>query len=154
LNQILKTLLKHYLIGSFILVLIFWLVNELPDLNYINRHLTAFISTVISIPIFGLLISKLLDKYLTDNGFRVYFLSFLSIFATWILLFYTKALVVGFVQTFKTGEIEIIDSLIGYSIYQLWIYAGVGLIHGVSGGIFLGMELKRNFKQKTLQTLV
>ena len=111
-------------------------------------------SSVISIPLIGLLISKVLDKYLIENKLRAYLLSFLSIFFTWILLLYTKALVVGIVSTFETGEFEVIESLIGYSVYQLWIYAGIGLIHGVFGGIFLGMELKRNLNQKTQVTLV
>jgi hypothetical protein len=154
LTETFRILLKHYLIGSLVVALIFWFLNEIPNFDYINRHLLAFITTVISIPLIGLLISKLIDKYLADNGFRVYFLSFLSIFATWILLLYTKALVVGIISTFKTGEFEIIESLIGYSVYQLWIYAGIGLIHGVFGAIFLGMELKRNLNQKSQVTLV
>jgi len=49
----------------------------------------------------------------------------------------------GVLGTIRHGRLEIIDTLEGYAIYRLWFYWGVGIIHGLTGGFFLAMDLKK-----------
>jgi hypothetical protein len=151
LDETLKILLKHYGVGSLVAALVFWFVEEIPDPNDIERHGVAWVSTIISIPLAGLLVSKFIGRSMAQpGGFRVYLVSFLSLFSTWVLLLYAKALGVGLVATLRTGQEQLLDSLIGYTVFQLWVYAGIGLIYGILGGAFLGIELQGMYKQKTL----
>ena len=66
---------------------------------------------------------------------------------TWILTLYTKALTVGLFSTIESGQEKILESIAGYTIYQLWIYGGLGLIHGLLGGILLNLDLKKNLEK-------
>jgi len=61
---------------------------------------------------------------------------------------YFKALVIGIISSFEFERIRILESLAGYSIYQLWIYGIFGIIHGIVGGYFLSKELKNNEKKR------
>lgn len=89
-----------------------------------------------------LLFSKLKQS---DNG--LYILSTLTITMTWILVLYVKAAAVGIIASIENGQSEFIDSLIGFTIYQLWVYLGLGFIHGIISGIFLTIDLKKNIKK-------
>ncbi|MEA1787747.1 hypothetical protein U1E44_16745 [Arenibacter sp. GZD96] len=66
---------------------------------------------------------------------------------TWILTLYSKAFILGLYSTFEKGQASILESIAGYSIYQLWIYGGLGLIHGLLGGILLKYDLKKNVEK-------
>lgn len=66
---------------------------------------------------------------------------------TWILTLYSKAIVIGVYSTFEKGQGGILEAIAGYTIYQLWIYGGLGLIHGLLGGIFLNYDLKKNLEK-------
>lgn len=66
---------------------------------------------------------------------------------TWILTLYSKALAMGLYSTFEKGQERILEAIAGYTIYQLWIYGGLGLVHGLLGGILLNYDLKKNMKK-------
>lgn len=53
----------------------------------------------------------------------------------------------GLYSTIEKGQGRILDAIAGYTIYQLWIYGGLGLIHGLLGGIFLNYDLKKNLEE-------
>jgi hypothetical protein len=142
-----KILMRHYLIGIAITVLVFWSINEIPGLNYFRLHSAEWISTLIAIPIIGILISKIIHNRVTKTEKGVYFTSIISILVTWILTFYIKVMTVGIIDTIIKGRPEFIDSIIGFTIYQLWIYIGLVDFHGLIGGIFLKIDLKYNIEK-------
>ena len=139
-----KILLRHYIIGIAITVIVFWIINEIPILYYFQEHLKEWIATIISIPLIGLIMAKLLFKRLKRTEKRLYFYSALTILITWILVLYVKASTVGIVASIEQSRPEFIKSIIGFTVYQLWIYIGFGIIHGIIGGIFLKTDLNRN----------
>ncbi len=68
----------------------------------------------------------------------------------------SKAVVRGLYDTFEKGQEQVLEAIAGYTIYQLWIYGGLGLIHGFLGGILLDYDLKNNLdkiKKGTQQRL-
>ena len=91
--------------------------------------------------------SKYLTKNIGKEKQRYFGISFLALFTSWILILYLKALIIGIISSFEFGRIRILESLAGYSIYQLWIYAMFGITHGIFGGFFLSKELKNNEKK-------
>jgi hypothetical protein len=130
-----------------ITVIVFWLINEVPSLDYFKLHLTEFIATIVSIPIIGILMSKLLSNRLKKTENNLYFYSASTLGMTWILILYSKATIVGIVTTIETGQFKIFDSIIGYSIYQLWVFIGLGIINGIIGGIFLKIDINANLQK-------
>lgn len=62
---------------------------------------------------------------------------------SWIFNLYAKALAMGVLLTIENGQERILNSIFGYTIYQLWLYGGLGLIHGLLGGILLKSDLKK-----------
>ena len=137
-------------------MIIFWSINEIPSLYYFQEHLTEWIATIVSIPVIGFLMAKLLFHQLTRTNNKIYLYSFLTILITWILILYAKAIAVGIVTSIEKAEFRFVDSLIGFTIYQLWIYLGLGIIHGIIGGIFLRIDLKKNLvkREKTAHNTV
>ena len=103
--------------------------------------MNQWIITIISIPIIGILASKFLAKYFEKEKRKYFGISFFILFASWILLLYFKALGIGIIDSLDSGRMRILESLAGYTIYQLWIYAIFGIFHGIVGGFFLGKEL-------------
>ena len=83
-----------------------------------------------------------LTEKITKERRKYYGISFLALFTSWILILYFKALVIGIISSFEFGQFRVLESLAGYSIYQLWIYGIFGIIHGIVGGYFLSKELK------------
>ena len=150
--KIYRILLRHFLIGIAITAIIFWSINEIPGLYYFQEHLTEWIATIVSIPVIVFLMAKLLFKQLIQTNNRIYLYSFLTILITWILILYAKAAVVGIVDSIERSKFKFVDSLSGATIYQLWFYLGVGIIHGIIGGIFLRIDLKNNLfkREKTI----
>jgi len=88
--------------------------------------------------------AKLLFNRLERTNEKLYLYSALTILMTWILALYVKASTVGIVASIEQSRPEFINSIIGFTIYQLWIYIGFGIIHGTIGGIFLKIDLRRN----------
>jgi H+/Cl- antiporter ClcA len=140
-------LIRHYLIGILTMVVILWTLNEFPNRMYFQLHLTEWYATIFSIPIAGLLLAKLLSNRLkrTDKGLYLY--SFLTIFISWIFIFLAKALTVGLVGSIEDEISELHKSLVGFSIYQLWFYLIIGTVHGLIGGLFLKIDLKKNLEK-------
>ena len=94
--------------------------------------------------------TKFLFNQLERKNNKIYLYSFLTILFTWILILYAKAIAVGIISSIEKTEFRLVDSLIGFTIYQLWIYLGLGIIHGIIGAIFLRIDLKKNLiKRKT-----
>lgn len=132
-----------------ILLLVFYaLIGEIPRWYTIERDLIQWIITIISMPIIGILASKFLTKYIEKEKRNYFGTSFFVLFGSWILLLYFKAFGIGIIDSFESGRMRILESLTGYTIYQLWIYAIFGILHGIVGGVFLGKELKSQ-KEKT-----
>ncbi len=91
--------------------------------------------------------SKLLSNRLKKTENNLYFYSASTLGMTWILILYSKATIVGIVTTIETGQFKIFDSIIGYSIYQLWVFIGLGIINGIIGGIFLKIDINANLQK-------
>lgn len=138
---------KHYLFGLIAFIVFFVAIGEIPRWYAIEINWIQWITTIISIPIIGKLTSKFLLKNIAKKKGKYFGISFFVLFISWLLLLYSKALVIGILDTLKTGRMEIIESIIGYTIYQLWIYSIFGITHGIFGGYFLAKELKNLEKQ-------
>ena len=142
-KEIYKTVFKHYLIGLVVILIGFWSIGELPSWYTIERDWVQWLTAILSIPIIGLLISFRIDKKLKKDSKNIYLFSVLMIFLTWILVLYSKALIIGIVESFEFGRERILESIAGFTIYQLWIYGGLGILHGLLGGVLLAKELKK-----------
>ncbi|MFN4764112.1 hypothetical protein ACKGJN_13365 [Gillisia sp. Q332] len=139
-----KIILRHYIIGLAITVVIFWMINEIPGIYYFEEHLTEWIATLVAIPVIGLFMAKILSNRLKRTNGKLYLFSTWIILLTWVLILYFKAAIVGIVTSIDQVQFKFLDSIIGFTIYQLWIFLGLGIIHGVIGGIFLSIDLKKN----------
>ena len=144
LTETFKILLRHYIIGLAITVVIFWIINEIPGIFYFEEHLTEWIATFVSIPVIGFFMAKILSNRLKRTDNKLYLFSALIILLTWVLILYFKAVVFGIVASIEQTQFKFFDSIIGFTIYQLWIFLGLGIIHGVIGGIFLSVDLKKS----------
>jgi len=143
LKRIYSIILKHYLIGILVVFIGFWSIGEIPRWYTVKRDLMEWVITVLSIPAVGLLISWLIDKRLKKNQKNIYLHSVLMIFLTWIFLLYSIALIMGIIITIEYGRERILESIAGATIYRLWLYGGLGIIHGLTGGILLAIDLKK-----------
>jgi hypothetical protein len=139
---------KHYFFGLIFLFFFYAVIGEIPSWYTIERDWIEWITTIVSAPVFGILAIKYLTKYVAKQKQKYYRVSFFALFVSWILILYFKALVIGIINSFEFERIRILESLSGYSIYQLWIYGTFGIIHGIVGGYFLSAELKNN-EEKT-----
>ena len=139
-----KIILRHYIIGLAITVVIFWIIDEIPGIYYFEEHLTEWIATLVAIPVIGLFMAKILFNRLKRTDGKLYLFSTLIILLTWVLILYFKAAIVGIVASIDQAHFKFLDSIIGFTIYQLWIFLGLGIIHSVIGGIFLSNDLKKN----------
>jgi len=139
-----KTILfKHYLFGLLGVTFGFLLIGEFPSWFTIKRDWIQWIITIASIPLIGIFIAKRIDKRLKLTGKKINLFSAFMIFLTWVLILYSKAFAMGLIDTIGSGSEKILESIVGYTIYQLWIYVGLGVIHGILGGFFLANELKK-----------
>ena len=142
-KEIYKIVFKHYLIGLAVILVGFWSIGELPSWYTIERDWIQWLTTILAIPIIGILISRLIDKQLNKGEKNTYFLSVIMIFLTWIMTLYSKAIIIGIVGSFEFGHERVLESIAGFTIYQLWIYGGLGILHGLLGGVLLAKELKK-----------
>ena len=133
---------KYYFFGLIFLFVLYAIIGEIPSWYTIERDWIEWTTSIIAIPIIGILISKYLTEKITKERRKYYLISFLALFTSWILILYFKALVIGIISSFEFGQFRVLESLAGYSIYQLWIYGIFGIIHGIVGGYFLSKELK------------
>lgn len=152
-KELYKIVFKYYLIGLVVILIGFWSIGELPSWLTIERDWIQWITTILSIPIIGVFISKRIDKKLNKAKKNIYLLSVLTIFLTWIMTLYSKAIIIGIVESFEFGRERVLESIAGYTIYQLWIYGGLGILHGLLGGILLAKVLKK-IKNKTVHNTV
>lgn len=152
-KELYKIVFKYYLIGLVVILIGFWSIGELPSWLTIERDWIQWITTILSIPIIGVFISKRIDKKLNKAKKNIYLLSVLMIFLTWIMTLYSKAIIIGIVESFEFGRERVLESIAGYTIYQLWIYGGLGILHGLLGGILLAKVLKK-IKNKTVHNTV
>lgn len=152
-KELYKIVFKHYLIGLVVILIGFWSIGELPSWFTIERDWIQWLTTILSIPIIGVFISKRIDKKLNKAKKNIYLLSVLMIFLTWIMTLYSKAIIIGIVESFEFGRERVLESIAGYTIYQLWIYGGLGILHGLLGGILLAKDLKK-IKNKTVHNTV
>jgi hypothetical protein len=147
LKKVYTILLKHYLIGLIVTASVFASIGEFPTRFFFQLRLTEWTATFLSIPIVGLFLSNLLFRQIRKNEKNLYLKSLLTILSTWILVLYSKAATVGFFDSLEKGQSKFIDAIIGFTIYQLWIFIGIGIIHGLIGGVFLKMDLKKNLEK-------
>ncbi|MFV0210556.1 hypothetical protein NZD85_11625 [Empedobacter stercoris] len=134
---------KYYFFGLIFLTIFYFIIGEIPRIYTIERDWKEWTATIIGIPIIGILVSNYLNKKIENGSKKYYGISFIALFFSWILILYFKALIVGIISSFEFGEAKILDSIIGYSIYQLWFYAIFGIIYGIFAGYFLSKDLKK-----------
>jgi len=141
-----RTLLKHAVIGAIVTLLIFYIVDELPSLSKLveNIYLVIFLTLLLTGTIWTT--TNSIDRLLNKRKISVYLISTLYIVFLWTVLFLGTALFVGFDESIRNGRFEIWDTLKGYTIYRLWVYLGIGIIHGLTGGPFLTLDLNRHLK--------
>ena len=63
------------------------------------------------------------------------------------MVLYAKAATVGIVDSIEQARPKFLDSIMSFTIYQLLFYLGLGIIHGLIGGIFLKIDLKKNIEK-------
>ena len=142
-KQTFKILSRHILIGASVTILIFWFINEIPNSDYLLARLHIWLTIPIGLTIATWLTSKLIYNQLTKQNRNRFLLAFGFIFFSWTIALLSTALSEGVLGTIKNKRFEIYNALEGYAIYQLWFYWGVAIIHGLTGGLFLAMDLKK-----------
>lgn len=138
-----KILSRHLIIGALVTVFIFWLINEIPNSDYLLARLHIWLTIPFGLTLATWLTSKLIYKQVTGQKRNVYLVAFSFILFSWTIAFLSTALSEGILATIKNRRFEIFEALEGYAIYQLWFYWGVGIIHGLTGGLFLSFDLNK-----------
>lgn len=138
-----KILLRHLLIGVLATIFIFWLIDEIPNSDYLLARLHIWLTIPIGMTISTWLTSKLIYNLLTNQNRNRFVIAFGFLFFSWTVAFLSTAISEGILGTIRNGRFEILDALVGYGIYQLWLYWLLGIIHGLTGGLFLAMDFKK-----------
>lgn len=142
-KQTFKILLRHLLIGVSVTIFIFGLIDEIPNSDYLLARLHIWLTILIGLTLTTWLISKSVYNQITRQGRNKYLVAFGFIFFSWTVAFLSRAISEGILGTIRNRRFEILDALVGYGIYQLWLYWLLGIIHGLSGGLFLAMDFKK-----------
>ena len=145
--QIFKPLLKNYLIGLGAVLLIVWTIEPF-DLRNFGPFSTFWIGFILSTPLSCLITARFIHKKRELNTEHSYIYSVSALVLTWIIGFYFGVLVSAVEATFSSDDLGFIDILIAATINTLWIFAIIGLIHGILGGIFLTKRLKKKEKKR------
>jgi H+/Cl- antiporter ClcA len=66
---------------------------------------------------------------------------------TWILIFITKAVTISIGGSIEDEISDLPESLTGFNVNQIWNYLVIGIIHGLIGGLFLKIDLKKNLEK-------
>jgi hypothetical protein len=147
-----KILSRHIIIGALVTVFIFWIINEIPNRDYLLARLHIWLTIPIGLTLTTWLTSKLVYYQLTIQNKNKFLVAFGFIFFSWTIAFLSTAIIEGVFETIRNKRFEILDALEGYAIYRLWVYWGIAIIHGLTGGIFLAIDLKNNLKVDRRQT--
>jgi hypothetical protein len=142
-KQTFKILLGHLLIGVSVTIFIFWLLDEIPNSDYLLARLHIWLTIPIGLTLTTWLISKPIYNQLTRQNRNPFVIAFGFLFFSWTVAFLSTAISEGILETFRKNGFEIFDALLGYGIYQLWLYWLIGIIHGLTGGLFLAMDFKK-----------
>jgi len=138
-----QILTRHLIIGALVTVLIFWIINEIPYSDYLLARLHIWLTIPFGLTLATWLTSKLAYRQVVEQKRNVYIIAFGFIFFIWTIAFLSTALSEGVMESIKNRQFEILDALQGYAIYRLWFYWGAGIIHGLTGGLFLSIDLKK-----------
>ena len=141
-----KILSKHLIIGALVTVFIFWTIGEIPYPKYFLDKLHIWLPLPFVLTLSTWLTSTIVYRQLNERKRNKYLTSFIFIFYSWTILFLSTAVSEGLLSSLKNHRFEIFDAIEGYAIYQLWFYWGVAIIHGLTGGVFLALDLKNNLK--------
>lgn len=136
-------LLRHLLIGASVAIFVFWLLNEIPSNDYLLAKLHIGLTITFGLILSTWTTSKLIYNQLTIQNRNSFLIAFGFIFFSWSVAFLSTTISEGILGTIKNKRFEIFDTLVGYAIYQLWVYLVLGIIHGITGGLFLAMDLKK-----------
>lgn len=142
-KQTFEILIKHLLIGALVTVFIFWLINEIPNSDYLSARLHILLTIPIGLTLATWLTSKSIYNQITRQKRNKYLVAFGFIFFSWTIAFLSTAISEGILGTIRNRRFEILDALVGYGIYQLWFYWLIGLIHGLIGGLFLAINFNK-----------
>lgn len=143
-----QIILKNYLIGISALSLGAWIIGEIPNWNSIKNELFQWVVTFLTIPIISVFFSWITRIRLNKTAQNIYPYSVILLFVSWMTALYIKALFIGIYLTIESGQEKVIESIVGYTIYQSWIYCIIGIIHGLLGGILLSKDLIKNLESK------
>lgn len=141
-----QILIKHIIIGGLVTLFIFYIINELPYFSVIKENIVNALAVALILALTIWIASSKINKLLIDKNANFYLISIIFILFVWILLFISSALYEGLESSLRNKRFEIVEATEGWIIYRLWIYTGVGMIHGFIGGIFLAIELKKKLK--------
>jgi len=102
---------------------------------------------LLGIWVFGGIASWLIIKKKRNR----FFISWLTIFSLWILLFFSSAITAGINDFSKYRQNGFMSELTGWLAYGLTLYIVLGAVHGLIFGHFLGREiLKIGLKENAL----
>jgi hypothetical protein len=138
-----KILSRHLIIGALVTVFIFWLINEIPNSDYLLARLHIWLTIPLGLTLATWLTSKLIYRQVVGQKRNVYTVAFGFIFFSWTIAFLSTSLSEGVLESIRSRRFEILEALQGYAIYRLWFYWGAGIIHGLTGGLFLAIDLKK-----------
>lgn len=142
-KQTFNILIRHLLIGASVTIFILWLINEIPNSDYLLARIHIWLTIPIVLTLAALLSSKLIYIQLIRSNRNRFLIAFGFIFFSWTLAFLSTSISEGIFWTIINRRFKIFDTIVGYGIYQLWFYWLSGLIHGLTGGLFLAMDFKR-----------
>lgn len=94
---------------------------------------------LLGIWVFGGLASWLIIKKKRNR----FFISWLTIFSLWVLLFFSSAITAGINDFSKYGENGFMSELTSWLAYGLSLYILLGAVHGLIFGHFLGREITK-----------
>jgi len=146
-----RILSRHLVIGALVTVFIFWIIDEIPNRDYLLARLHVWVTIPIVITLATWITSKLIYSQLTTQSTNRFLVAFGFICFSWTIAFLATAISEGVLETIINKRFEIFETLEGYVIYRLWFYWGVAIIHGLTGGIFLAIDLKNNLKVERRQ---
>ena len=148
-NATFKIIARHIAIGAIVTVGFFWFLGELPYFSDISDRLWIWFTLPVLLTLVIWMTAKSIGKQMIEKKRNKYFVSVLFIFCMWLVLILVTSILEGVNSSIRSGRFEVLDSVVGFVIYRLWVYLGLGIIHALIGGIFMAFDLKNSLKLST-----
>jgi hypothetical protein len=109
--QTFTILLRDILIGASLTILIFWLINEIPNNDYLLARLHIWLTIPIGLTLATWLTSKLIYNQLTKQKRNRFLVAFGFFFLVGLLHFFRQQLAKEFWEQLKTNDSKFLKHL-------------------------------------------